>query len=688
MGFICWRQDSGIHPIARGAGILGSNDLFPNSVVLQAMGASHHPQRARKKLVKMRVCRPTAKTRFAVPACLVVFMLLLAVVHRCAAEQAQVRYHFGDDTRWADPHFDDSAWPVAQRGLWPIPDFYSDGFVWVRFQVPVRSDLSGALSIGASDPRLLLSSETFVNGKLVGSFGRVPPRVWVESNPRRTVDALPDGLVDPGSTGQVTLRLWYPPSARRAGAMDSRLFEIEHRRTLNAEAVAEIAQVRLANTPAIMLNLLLMLVAFLVLASGRLTLNRDLLLSGGVLLFYPLFLLFFELIETRILNLNTWAYFPLELLVQLPGMWVTVEFIWRINGLKGIWFKRLALAAMAVFNVSMLVAYMSMQPSAVVHGGLIAYIWSLQVFNLVTIGANLWVVFVKRRNVVIAASMALIPIGSTLSGFRVSFASNAAFASNLNLFDLASVIATVVLSVALAYRAWKEWRARDALHTEFEAAREVQQRLVTPASNVPGFEVESAYAPAAHVGGDFFFVRPEEGGGVLVVVGDVSGKGLRAALTVSAIMGALRTMAPLPPSQILGALNRGMAGQLNGGFVTSCAAPCPADGTVALANAGHLAPYCNGIEVETDANLPLGIDENASYSESVLTLADGDALTFVSDGVVEARGGTGEMFGFERTREISGAGAAAIAKVAQEFGQEDDITVVRLRRTALVSAVA
>ena len=73
--------------------------------------------------------------------------------------------------------------------------------------------------------------------------------------------------------------------------------------------------------------------------------------------------------------------------------------------------------------------------------------------------------------------------------------------------------------------------------------------------------------------------------------------------------------------------------------------------------------------------LPLGITDVA-YIETALTLAPGDALTFVSDGVVEAQSPTGELFGFDRTRDLKSA--ESIAQAARDFGQEDDITVLTL----------
>ena len=103
-----------------------------------------------------------------------------------------------------------------------------------------------------------------------------------------------------------------------------------------------------------------------------------------------------------------------------------------------------------------------------------------------------------------------------------------------------------------------------------------------------------------------------------------------------------------------------------------------------LANAGHLAPYRNGVEggveIEVDSGLPLVLVADVVYGETVIELDVGDRLTLMSDGVVEAINAQHELFGFERTREISGKSADEIAGAAQAFGQEDDITVVTLMR--------
>jgi len=221
---------------------------------------------------------------------------------------------------------------------------------------------------------------------------------------------------------------------------------------------------------------------------------------------------------------------------------------------------------------------------------------------------------------------------------------------------------------------------------ELEAAREVQAQLIVPAVDVSGFKIESAYAPAKHVGGDFFRVMPGQDGSVLIVVGDVSGKGLKAAMTVSAIMGSLHDYPTTNPSEVLAHLNRILHGRVSG-FVTCCAANIAADGTMALANAGNPAPYLNGEEMAVEPGLPLGLLEEVNYRETRYQIAPGDRLTFVSDGVLEATNAKGELFGFARAQAISPEPAEKVAQAAQAFGQEDDITVLTLMRENVASTV-
>ena len=212
-----------------------------------------------------------------------------------------------------------------------------------------------------------------------------------------------------------------------------------------------------------------------------------------------------------------------------------------------------------------------------------------------------------------------------------------------------------------------------------EAARTVQQVLIPEAiPSVPGFQIESAYKPASEVGGDFFQILPTAGGGVLAAIGDVSGKGMPAAMTVSLLVGTFRTLAHYTqsPGAILAAMNQRMLVRSSGGFTTCLVLRADADGTVTVANAGHLAPYLGGKEMPVENGLPLGISAESTYAESKFHLASGQQITLCTDGVVEARNNGGALFGFERAAGISGQSAEGIALAAQAFGQEDDITVL------------
>ena len=226
---------------------------------------------------------------------------------------------------------------------------------------------------------------------------------------------------------------------------------------------------------------------------------------------------------------------------------------------------------------------------------------------------------------------------------------------------------------------------------EFEAARQIQQVLLPDEeARCLGFNVECIYQPAQLVGGDFFQQMADGHGGMLMVIGDVSGKGLPAAMLVSVLVGAIRTEASrgTDPVAMLRCLNERMLGRAHGGFTTCLATHIAADGQLTLANAGHLPPYLNGQEISVAGALPLGILNNPEFELASFQLTAGDRLTFVSDGVVEAQSKSGGLFGFEKTRVISLQPAAEIAEAAKHFGQSDDITVVTVEFSGIPVAAA
>ena len=266
---------------------------------------------------------------------------------------------------------------------------------------------------------------------------------------------------------------------------------------------------------------------------------------------------------------------------------------------------------------------------------------------------------------------------------------------------IANLLFAMVMLVAMTFRLRRIQDRNRNIEQEMAAARSVQQVLIPDQlPSIPGLTIESAYLPAQEVGGDFFQILPianlennPEKPIAFIVLGDVSGKGLKAAMTVSLIVGTLRTSARQcnSPAELLGEVNRSLVGRSDG-FATCLALMVEPSGNLTLANAGHPNPYLNGTEIHTEANLPLGLAENIHYSEITLQLPTNQTCTLVTDGVVEATSATTrELFGFDRTQAVSRQPASSIAEAARVFGlgapQADDITVLTIARVPAASPV-
>jgi len=251
--------------------------------------------------------------------------------------------------------------------------------------------------------------------------------------------------------------------------------------------------------------------------------------------------------------------------------------------------------------------------------------------------------------------------------------------------SIADFTSIFVIVLIIFVRFLRVQREQEHASSELAAARSVQELMIPQEKLVtPGFEVESIYNPANEVGGDFYHLQPSEDGGLLVVIGDVAGKGLKAAMNVSMLMGALRSSPERSPSKILAFLNRVLVGSES--FTTCLASWFSPNGELVLASAGHLPPFLNSQEVAMPGGLPLGVLPEVNYEELRIYLHPGDRILLMSDGVVEARQPSGELFGFDRVHNLSNQSAFYIADAARDFGQEDDITVLTVRRLAEVAA--
>jgi hypothetical protein len=263
----------------------------------------------------------------------------------------------------------------------------------------------------------------------------------------------------------------------------------------------------------------------------------------------------------------------------------------------------------------------------------------------------------------------------------------------LSLTQVGDILFAVGMLFFIILRTVRISRSRATLTAEIAAAATVQQLLLARSSHpTPGFLVNSVYLPASNVGGDFFLVTTHPfDGSLIAVIGDVSGKGLTAAMRVAMILGVLRRETSHHPGDVLASLNDAIIAQGELGFTTALCVRVFLNGDFILANAGHIPPYIAATpstpatisrDFPTPPALPLGLVLGEVYALQKGHLDPNEHLVLLSDGVPEARSHTGELYGFDRLANITTLPAQDIADAAQRFGQEDDITVLTLAVTS------
>jgi len=271
-----------------------------------------------------------------------------------------------------------------------------------------------------------------------------------------------------------------------------------------------------------------------------------------------------------------------------------------------------------------------------------------------------------------------------LALIHISWVSTALLGFRVSLGSISTILSLLIITVMLLRRFVYSQRLQEQWKMEIEQARSIQQVLIPeklPA--VKGLRIRSEYHPAREVGGDFFQILPLDGkGDALIIVGDVTGKGLQAGMLVALIVGAIQTAAQqsTDPAHILATVNNQLADREHAS-ATCEILRISTNGAVTLAHAGHLPPYLNGGEVQIEGALPLGMISGIDFPSQSLQLQPGDELTLMSDGVAEAQDSHGRLFGFDRVHEMMSGRATAeeIALAAQKFGQTDDITVLQVQ---------
>src|SRR5215213_5739542 len=270
------------------------------------------------------------------------------------------------------------------------------------------------------------------------------------------------------------------------------------------------------------------------------------------------------------------------------------------------------------------------------------------------------------------------------------------------LLDKLAAQAAPALRVAQLVREQKaEAATRQRFEQELEVARLIQQNfLPRELPDLPGWQIAAYYRPAREVGGDFYDVIPLPDGRIAFVVGDVTDKGVPAALVMSATRSVLRASAQrlIEPGIVLERVNEHLCPDMPEKMFVTCLYGVlePSSGHLRFANAGHDLPYvktAGGIVELRARGMPLGLMPGMDYEEKEVTLEPGDSVLLHSDGIVEAHDPERAMFGFPRLKETvaeSAAGQPLIDRVLRDLEtftgpgaeQEDDITMVTLQRSA------
>jgi predicted ester cyclase len=250
----------------------------------------------------------------------------------------------------------------------------------------------------------------------------------------------------------------------------------------------------------------------------------------------------------------------------------------------------------------------------------------------------------------------------------------------------------------------QETRQRERLEQELEVARRIQQAsLPKEVPTLEEWQINPYYQPAREVGGDFYDFLDLADGRLGVVVGDATGKGVPAALMMASTRSTLRAVAQAceSPGDALRRVNDPLATDIPSNMFVTCfyAILDPKIGTLSYANAGHDLPYLwHGGDCEElrARGMPLGLMPGMSYEEKEIVLDAGETALFYSDGLVEAHDPNGEMFGFPRLRaliaehgEERSLGEFLLEElytfVGESWEQEDDITLLTLRRSSSLS---
>jgi len=622
------------------------------------------------------------------------------------------QFHPGDDLGWASPQFDDSGWASIQAGeTWEEQGYRNlTGFAWYRRHIVLASGPPTGLNLALYLHSVDSACEVYWNGRLVGGIGKVPPNpVWY------FLHVEPPAVVPlgPAQSGVLAIRVWKAPIVFFSFPNEGGLLAIPKAGTPEAVAALQAADqyqwLRLQefSTTVARISAIVGLLALLFWLHNR---ERTVLIWLALAMFFPLEMHFIG--DVRGAMSFRWGYGLVGIVIGINDMalWLLLIAFLGLSIRKALvrwtWILIAILLVLESVDETLQLFDWTRHDAHLLLTADIAF--TIPTFVLEFWGVVLVISAFRQRldaarwtlaisvllTDLVQATTDITGLGQRWTHWTIAAKIGAPLVTlGGSALNARTIVGTCML-LSIIYVAWRysvEHTEREVeLEQEFKNARELQQFLIPAAlPETPGFAITSAYRPAREVGGDFFQILPLASGSTLIVLGDVSGKGLKAAMAVSVIVGAVHALAEdhSAPAELLTRLNRRLTGRLQGGFATCEVLRIASDGRCTLASAGHPAPLLNGRELALPGAFPLGIASGVHYEEIEFALAPGDHLALYTDGLLEARKPSGELYGFERVGMLFAAGpsAADAADAAVNFGQDDDITVLTVKRVGTVS---
>jgi hypothetical protein len=627
------------------------------------------------------------------------------------------KFHTGDDPAWSQPQFDDSSWspmdmtPPASRShpgrTLPLPGWTSrgypgySGYAWYRLTVDVQ-DSGKPLSLKMPDS-VDDAYQVFVNGTQIGEFGRFDGRSVTAYGTLPRAFPLPKDLTSGKMT--VAIRLWMdsatPFNSPDAGGLHGPPL-LGYARDIAGQVRLNFDDIAHAFGSGFLEALFLIMAMLMAGALYWLDPQEDAYFWLALVCLVTLLGNSIVLLANFTTPMGQTEGVVLSDVIATPiriGLWVMFWAYWfRLPRIHRFHWITWTLVALLAIGTAMLRPPLYGEKIPVQAESLLSPILMALKLGL---GAMLGVVAYlgfkrnKTEGGMAGAAVMLAFAANFQHELRLIHIANPApvFGFRVSLGQISTILSLLIITVMLLTRFIRSQRLQEQWKLEIEQARSIQHVLIPEQlPSVKGLRIRSEYHPAREVGGDFFQILPlDDDGSAIIVVGDVTGKGLQAGMLVALIVGAIQTAAQQSPdpARILAIINDQLV-ERDHASGTCEILRISANGAVTISHAGHLPPYLNGSEVQMEGALPLGMISGVDFPSQSFQLQPGDELTLMSDGVAEAQDSRGHLFGFDRVHEMMSKRATAeeIAVAAQKFGQADDITVLQVQWLGHSTSVA